>query len=198
MSLAEYKRDWRKKAKQLKRFNKPLGEFLKLKHVGVYDEYCEFFKTLDQQNPSAKDLTKTHAFKVWKENLKQEEEDENITTCEAPITLNTYFIKDPEPMQSPTIACAEQEIIYQAGLDPLSEAVQDVIVAHNIAPIDINQAPADDIIDQIINELEQEEALQPLLNEENDEQNTDEGIGLNLEDEVGDVFDFDEEVDFYF
>ena len=76
----EYKKQWRRKNKQDKRFNKPLNEYLKLKYENIYNEYCIFYKSLDEANPTAKDLTKTTAFINWKESLKGEadtEGDEN-------------------------------------------------------------------------------------------------------------------------
>ena len=188
MARALYKREWRKKAKNVKRYNKPLSEFLRLKHVNIYDEYNEFFERLDRQNPSARDLTKTETFRRWKKTLKEE----SITISEPPVTLNTYFIQESAQSSTATatIVRAEQEILYETHLDPLSQVVQDVVVSHNVDPIQINQA--DDIIDQIIEELEQEEAIQQMINVENQDENTDEGIGLNIEDEVGNLFDFDE------
>ena len=226
MSRAEYKKEWRRKNNEDRRFNRPLNEYLKLKHSHIYNEYCTFFKTLDEENPTAKDLTRTTTFRKWKQHLKgktsEDEQIENVYTegdendstdefDEPVIKLNTYFIKDPEAVQdeSVTFTAAEQELILQETVqvepDPLTEAVQELI-SPNTEGINIEFDQADNIIAEIINGLEQEEAIRELLNaEENNEllhpqhEDLDEGIGLNLEDEIGyEPFDFYQEIDFDF
>ena len=59
----KYLREWRKRSQNEKRFNKPLREYMELKYRDQYNEYCRFFKTLIENHPSAKDLTRTSTFR---------------------------------------------------------------------------------------------------------------------------------------
>ena len=202
----EYKKQWRQKNNKDKRFNKPLNEYLKLKHQDIYDEYCLFFKSLDEANPTAKDLTKTTGFRKWKENLKNE----NDQVDESPvIKLNMYIIQDPEKSlvddEPVTFITATQEVLSETSTqvnepDTFEAADEELFSEdNNRQEINIEFEQADNIIAEIINNLEQEDAVRELLNADvhplNDE--LDEGIGLNLEDEI-EPFDFYQEVDFDF
>ena len=229
ISRQEYKRRWRKNNSKDKRFNRPLNAFLKLKYKSIYEEYCDLFKSLDESNPSAKDLTKTTSFLRWKESLNGQTSEENtegdesdcpVEVDEPVIKLNTYIVKDPEKNQTEPVvfAAAIQEIIPPDTSTEESETVQSQTVEPDtlaaaaeelISPegvINIEFERADDIINEIIISLEQEEAIRGLLNaEQNNEvvhpqyQDADEGIGLNLEDEIDyELFDFAQEVDFGF
>ena len=73
-------------------------------------------------------------------------------------------------------------------------AAQEILPLDNI---DINQA--DNRIQQIIDELERDDALRGLLNEDQLVQDHDEGIALDVESELIDIiqpFDFELEVDY--
>ena len=179
---------------------------MKLKHQDIYDEYCLFFKSLDEANPTAKDLTKTTGFRKWKENLKNE----NDQVDESPvIKLNTYIIQDPEKSlvddEPVTFITATQEVLSETSTqvdepDTFEAADEELFSEdNNRQEINIEFEQADNIIAEIINNLEQEDAVRELLNADvhplNDE--LDEGIGLNLEDEI-EPFDFYQEVDFDF
>ena len=221
VSRGEYKKQWRQKNTKDKRFNKPLNQYLKLKYENIYDEYCMFYKSLDEANPTAKDLTKTAAFKKWKKNLKGNENE-----VDEPVKLNTYILKqhlDPEknqgdepitfvaatqellpadePTQLDTFAAATQELLSAdepTQPDTFSAAVEDLFSQNtNREEINIEFQQAHDIIAGIINDLEQEAAVRGLLNEVVHNNELDEGIGLNLEDEI-EPFDFYLEADFDF
>ena len=127
------------------------------------------------------------------------------------MVLNTYFFQQSPQPGTETVVRAEQEVIYET-VDPLTALVQDVIVSHGTEQNQLNEADdivdqiiadleqdesvhqlneADDIAYQIIADLEQDEAVRHLLHDENHDH--DEGIGLNLEDEIGELFDFGED-----
>ena len=105
LSKTEYKKEWRRKNKEDKRFNRPLKEYLKLKHSAIYGEYCTFFKVLDKLNPTAKDLTKTATFNEWKKQLNASDDEFGGPL----IKLNTYYVKD----DGETVTAATQELIAQ-------------------------------------------------------------------------------------
>ena len=48
-----------------RRFNDPLKLFIERKHPTIFMEYVEFYKYLDQLNPTRKDLVKSSTFKDW-------------------------------------------------------------------------------------------------------------------------------------
>ena len=200
---AQYKKWYRKKLQEEKRFNRVMKNYLQVKHSNIYEQCCEFYEYLNKRNPSAKDLTKSMTYKEWAKNHQAgEQNDEDVRS---PVKLVTFTIKDPE-LQSETVTfshvasetitspVAEEEDQSEVATDPLSVAIQDLFppVYEGFNDIEINQV--DNIIAEIINELEQDEAAQNLMNVENDQ---DEGIGLNLEDEIED-FNFNEEVGIYY
>ena len=43
-----------------------MREYFQLKHRDEYNEYCHFFKSLQQKHPNIKDLTRTSTYKNWK------------------------------------------------------------------------------------------------------------------------------------
>ena len=154
----EYKKQWRQKNNKDKRFNKTLNEYLKLKYRDIYDEYCLFFKSLDEANSTAKDLTKTTGFRKWKENLKNDQVDESPV-----IKLNTYIIKDPEKSlvddEPVTFIAATQEVLSETStqvdeLDTFEAAVEELFSEdNNRQEINIEFEQADDIIAEIISDL---------------------------------------------
>ena len=238
-SKATYKKKWRKQNYEEKRFNRMLKEYLRVKYENTFEEYCSFYLAVKEENPDAKDLTKTKTFRKWKRDAE---------AAKAPVKLVTYTIKDPE-LQSETVSFSgvvqeelhdetitfsgfvqdeheivthpevEQEPAQRQGPEmneePINiefdqaddiianiindleqdEAVRNTLNAQemNEEPINIEFDQADDIIANIINDLEQDEAVRNMLNaQENDQpQDADEGIDLNVEDELEYVlFDF--------
>ena len=223
---ASYGREWRKNNYIEKRFNKPLREYMELKYRDIYNEYCWFFKSLDEQHPSAKDLTKTTTYKNWKRRqLNCESSDDESKTAEAELDQNEAELDQNEAEIEPAevendhvevetepaevendhveVETAEVENdhaeVENDHADVLTVALEETL-SPGINNIDINQV--DNIIQQVINELEQDEAVRELLN--NDElmnphyQDEDEGIGINVDTELEDIiepFDYELEVE---
>ena len=200
---ASYIKQWRKKEKKEKRFSRPLREYLELKHRDIYCEYCHFFKSLDEQYPSAKNLTKTPAYKNWKNRqLNCESDDEN--KAEHKPTEAEH--KPTEAEHKPTEAehepaeVAEQVEIETTELENNHTDILSLAMPESLSPdinIDINKA--DEIIQRIINELEEEGVIRDILNNDDDELvNEDEGISLNVEMELESIvepFDYQLEVE---
>ena len=139
---------------------------------------------MDERHPQAKDLTKTSTYKRWKRELMgQQQENEPSTSHEQESEAD----EAAEPSTS-----HEQESEADEAAEPSNGYLDNV----------------DNVIREIINELEQDEAVRNLLAERDalgDDElviphyvEHDEGIGLNLEDELEDIFepfDFQEEVE---
>ena len=214
-SRAIYVRRWRENNYKDKRFNKPLREYIELKYGDIYNEYCSFFKSLDEQHPSSKDLTKTQTYRKWKNELLNDEstesEDETDTTHNQidpaePDVLTAIEPAEPDTTDNQTEPAEPDTTDNQ--IDPAEPDVLTVTIQETLSPvvnginIDINEV--DNIIEQMINEFEQDDAIPDLLNQNNDElvhphyQNGDEGIGLDIETELEDIiepFDYNLEVE---
>ena len=204
-SKGEYKKMWRRKNREEKRFNKPLNKYLKVKHANVYDEYCAFFKSLDEKNPTARDLTKTSTFKKWKRKQQNNSDDEST------IKLVTYHLNGPgaETVTAATVEEISRETDEHDDDDEGNNAEQQYDEGNNAEQQydEGNNAEQQhdegnnaeqhvDIIQQIINEIELDQDLYNILNdgEPQHEDLADEGIGLNIEDEIVDPFDFELEL----
>ena len=195
-SKGEYKKMWRRKNREEKRFNKPLNKYLKVKHANVYDEYCAFFKSLDEKNPTARDLTKTSTFKKWERKQRNDSDDEST------IKLFTYHLNGPgaETVTAATVEEISRETDEHDDDDEGNNAEQQYDEGNNAEQQhdEGNNAEqhAGNIIQQIINEIELDQDLRNILNgdEPQHEDLADEGIGLNIEDEIVDPFDFELEL----
>ena len=203
---AKAARRWRTTNRLKKRYDGPLREFIKIKYNDIYQEYDEFYKLLDERHPDVRDLWKSRTFKKWAKRVRdqQQTESESTESCnedEVPAVQNPPH----EERQSLDILSAAIQQTLPEGLPAqVSESLQERLP---VIP-EFDQNEADQIIDQIINDMEQDEAVQALLNpvvdqimrNDNNDQinsNDDEGIELNFEDEI-DVqpFDYNLEVDF--
>ena len=182
---------------------------MELKHRDNYNEYCHFFKTLIQKHPNAKDLTRTSTYKEWKRRqLNCEASDAETTETELTQNESETEIGPAEPAESETeIGPAEPVESKTEHTEPENEHPDALTVAiqETLPPaidnIDINQV--DNIIQQVIDELEQFEAVRELFND--DElvhpryQDNDEGIDLDVELELEAIiepFDYELEVGF--
>ena len=119
---ATYKRHWRRQNYKEKQFNKIANEYLKIKYTNIYEELREFYNNLKQQNPTAKDLTKTKEFTRWK---KQQEE----TATSSRVELNTYIIENPElQLDQITFSELHKETVQEYTVaDSYEAAVQDLL-----------------------------------------------------------------------
>ena len=211
-------REWRVHKREKRRFNTLLSGFISVKYDSIYSEYSDFFNSLNQTHPEARDLTKTKTYKKWK---KEQESSalpgESVETVphDRPETFDSL------PVQ-PDVLPAVNEILQDlpnedfthdrsehpepfnslpAQPDVLSAVVDEILPANDA--VNINEV--DDIIDEIINDLQQDDVIRDLLNAENNGElvrphyeDEDEGIGLNTETELEYVlepFDYELEVE---
>ena len=241
----KYAREWRKSTYEEKRFNKPLRQFLELKYRDVFNEYNWFYRSLNDQYPDAKDLTKTKVFKAWKsrqlncESSDDEPPESEHTETERNETepgeaerseteVNQTERNETEPDEAersetevnqternetePDEAERSETKVNQternetepdeAGRSALSIALEETVPNDNfdIGDLDIDQI--DTIIQRVINELEEEEAVRDLLNDNQlvqpNYQDQDEGIDLDIDLELAAIiepFDYQLEVE---
>ena len=209
----KYAREWRKSTYEEKRFNKPLRQFLELKYRDVFNEYNWFYRSLNDQYPAAKDLTKTKVFKAWKsrqlncessddeppesehtETERNETEPDEAGRSETEVNQTERNETEPdEAGRSETEPVAEQ--IETESTDPLTAAMQETLPPY-IENMSIDQA--ENIIQQIIYELQQDDAAQGIFNDGEVTQDNDEGIDLDIETELEGIvepFDYELEVE---
>ena len=209
-------RQWRSKTRQNKRFDGTLKEFIKVKYNGIFDEYVQFYNMLNKRHPNSRLLYKTRTFRKWARTVQEDQTTESgseeiqdgrtvevqLDSCQDEATQNQLDISYED--QAPQL-----DIISVA----LQQALSEVPVPDQEALLHDNNA-----VEAIINELEQDEAIQAILdpvvddilnghNNEFDDilnnnevnQDDDEGIGLNLVDEIEfdiEPLDYNLEVDF--
>ena len=145
---------------------------------------------MDQQYPSSKDLTKTPAFKNWKSRqLNCESSDDEPAEAESNM-LSAEQIQ-PEPVE--------------AESNMLSAAAEGLFPPDNVDVNDLDIDQIDNIIQQVINELETDEAARRVLNDDEivhpQYKDQDEGIGLDVQSELNAIlepFDYSEAEGFDF
>ena len=229
-------RQWRCTTRQRKRFDGTLKEFIKVKYNAIFDEYVEFYNLLDKKYPNMRELSKTRMFKKWAKTVREEQTTESgsegsqvegsvevqpcLDSCQDEAAPNQLV--DQLDISYQDEAAPDQLINQQASqLDILSVALQEAL--SGVIPVRDQEAVLDDnnVVEDIISELEQDEAIQAILdpviddimnghddeihdilNNHNNEvnQDDDEGIGLNLVDEIEfdiEPLDYNLEVDNY-
>ena len=219
--IAKYARGWRKENYLEKRFNKPLREFLEIKYRDTYNEYCWFFRSLNEKHPDSKDLTKTKTFKEWKrrqlncqssddepeqseaETGPNEPEQSEVETGPNEPEQSEVETGPNEPEQSEVETGPNETEQSEAESDHPVSDILSVAINETLPPDNnIDNYNIDNIIQQVINELEQDEAIRHLLNHEEfvhpHYQYEDEGIELDVETELEAViepFDYQLEVE---
>ena len=128
-SKLEYKKSWRKRNYEEKRFNKVLSKYLKLKHGNIYEECCGFFKILNEKNPSVRDLTKTAMFKRWEAKQQQHDSDDDEA-----IMLYTYHLRPGS------------ETVTKATIDQISQ--KDILDQHDVEANNGEQQHGHDHVDE--------------------------------------------------
>ena len=183
-------RRWRVTTGLKKRFDGPLREFIRLKHTEIYNEYNEFYIHLDKENPRVRDLTKTKMFKEWVKTRQQHQSPESPTEF-PPVQT--------ESQNDISLRSIVQETLPEGIPEEVSVSLNEILPPVN-QQNDVN-------LQDLINELEQDEAIRNILDPVVDDMferynaqlttNDDEGIELNIMDEI-DVqpLDFELEVNF--
>ena len=206
---AKAARNWRKVTSQRKKFEGTMKEFLKVKYLNIYNEYVHFHNVLDTRYPDTRELFKTPDFKKWATEIRQDR------STQSEITTIRHKDQSTQSEVQPIVSFQDQ--FNQRQDDQLSSDVLSVALHETLSQVIPPQDQGlDDDIEKIINELEQDNAVQAILDpfvdavldhrnqlddiiqQDNDlKPNDDEGIELNLEDEIEvEPFDYNLEVDF--
>ena len=201
--MAVYCRQWRSRTGKKRRFNDVVREYIELKHNTIFEEARQFFQALEEKHPDSKNLLKTKTFKEWKKRITNPvEETDDGDESENQQVNNRDEAPTSEPSEQPQREGTDDPDETTTTADILPCLVEELIPSN--ACESFNQA--DDIIQGIIQDLEQDQAVRDLLNglEDDDDlvqphyQEEDEGIGLNVETELDAIlepFDYDLEVE---
>ena len=203
-------REWRVERREKRRFNTLLSGYINIKYQDIYNECCQFYDLLNQTYPEKHDLTKTREYKRWKTELTKDESSESgedNDTGPATATRTESTTARAEPMQDiaeiavePTTATRTESTTVRA--EPMQDILQ--IAAEGLLPDSPEiRNDIDNIIDDIIRDLRQEDALGAILDNDDDlvqphYMDEDEGIGLNVETELDAIiepFDYELEVE---
>ena len=221
-SKTEYKRAWRKKTREERQFSKVLKKYLKTKHVSIYEECCTFFRFLSEKNPTAKDLTKTRTFRKWEEKATRSDSDDEpimMFTYNVKPGAETVTLASVEGISRNDISDNnnsdegqqhEHNEVRNNGEQQHNYNEQNNIIEQVVNELEMDQVQQagqqhdyneqNNIIEQIVNELEMDQELYAALNGDEPQHGgfaEDEGIDLNIEDEIVDPFDVELEMDLY-
>ena len=173
---AKQSRVYRKNQKEQKRFEAPLRQFIEIKYKNIFQEYVELYNRMDAQNPTKNDLKKSELFKRWKE---ENQKKANM------VDILSKAIKE-------TIEGSENNVDNSIDSEWSSDSEDEASGAEH------EESEGDQLwqdegmlaaqqVDALVNEMIIDDELRALLNTEPE---NDEGIELNVEDEL-DIEDFD-------
>ena len=195
-------RRWRSNAKEKRQFNALIAEYVQYKHSNIYDECSQLYKSLCEKHPNAQNIVKTRTFKRIIEDFKEaaNEEEEPVAAAED-LTVDRHVEEKEEPVANEADQheepVANEPVANEAAAAPVANeaAAQSIISAAleeslgyehvNINEIN-NIENIENIINEVINDLEQDEVIRDMMDQYVQPQYEieDEGIGLNLEDEI--------------
>ena len=197
MSLSQSRRavearHWRIGIREKRRFNTLVSDFINVKYPDIYDESCQFYKSLNKRYPKKHNLTKTREYKQWKSEivnapLSQSEEDNATESSEEIVSEATAATTEPvdteEIVSETTAATTEpvdsEEIVSEATAattEPVDSGgiafeatgpTQNILqaAAEDLIPDNLeNLDDIDNIIDNIIMDLEQDDVVRDYLN----------------------------------
>ena len=220
---AKQSRVYRRNQREQKRFEAPLREFIEIKYKYAFQEYVELYKRMDAQNPGKIDLKKTEMFKQWKISNQQsssdiltvairetigqdcneaEQSEGNVSEDSEAEQSEGNVSEDSEAEQSEGNVSEDSEAEQSEGnVSEDSEAEQsegNVSEDSEAEQSETNQGLlAAQQVDALVNDMIIDDELRALLNvEEPEEPEVDEGIELNIFDEIDiEPFDFRLEVE---
>ena len=225
MNLSQSKRaiearEWRVGYRQKRRFNSLLSDYVSVKYDDIYTECSKFYKSLDEANPETRDLTKTKAYKKWKNEYIANKEtcqdietsnDEQCRSCQVDSTSSQDVESNDElccsyqPDSTPVEDQPDQDLPVNNPtetpeeaneIDILSATVEEILPQNSMDINDVNN-----IINDIINELQQDPDIQNIFEDQLVQpqyEDEDEGIGLNVQSELEAIvepFDYNLEVE---
>ena len=185
-------RRWRVNAKEKKRFNTVVAEYVHLKYNDIYNECSQLYQTLNEKYPDAANLTKTRTFKRMIEDHNDESNqveparDDDVASVETDVAdepvrdevndvtgVQTDVADEPVRDEVNDVAGVQVDVADEpvrdevARAEPdniLSVAIQETLSGHGYGNINEIQN-IDNVIDDILNELEENDSVRDILND---------------------------------
>ena len=197
---AVVERQRRSRVRDQRRMNTLTVDFVSVKYPDVYEEACQFYRSLNRRHPKKHNLTKTHEYKLWKTGIVNDQDSEDGSNGDNNLAGSAESTEQAAPISAGQIPGGETDETSRASQNIIQEAAEGFDI-DNVADF----GAVDDIINEIIVDLQQDDILNEYLNAERagelvrpryEEEN--EGIGLNVETELQAVlepFDYEIEVE---
>ena len=164
---AAYQRNSRLSKFNARRFNNPLRVFIERKYPGIFAEYTEIYEQLCREYPHKKNLERTSMFRQWLETVNPPE------THPPPGNIINQALQEALGGE------AEQQVQPVDGTND-SHGQQDPPLQEQ------GPSPLFNEIEELLNEIEAYPDIGDVIGPQ--ETNEDEGIELNIEDEIyGDI-----------
>ena len=184
---ARQSRIYRRNQKEQKRFEAPLREFIEIKYKDIFEEYTELYNQMVAENPKKKNLNKSKTFKRWK----------TTNQHSNPNDILSRAMRETLEKETPVLPEIEQAEESEAGQNQAEQSETEQQAEESEAGE--NQAEQSETeqderllaaqqLDDLVNQMAFEDELRAIL----EEPEQDEGIELNIHDELGiDIEPFD-------
>ena len=192
----------RKERQENRRFNDPLKLFIERKYKEIFKEYQELYKVIAEENPGRRDYTTSNAFRKWLDS--HPERNENMNSPSKNPLLVPEIVLEPISFLSTTKETSSEQrsdVLTQTIGETLNEAVHTTPheeIPEEPFPNQLPQVNDFELANQIINELIADEELRNFIEEANINTDNDEGIELNIYEEINmdiEPFNYDLEVE---
>ena len=205
---AKQSRVYRRNQRNQKRFEAPLKEFIEIKYKSIFQEYVALYNQMDSENPDKINLKKTEIFKQWKRANEQvnpdilslairetiEQDRSETNECEANNSDNECEANNESEANNSDneYEANNSDNEYETNNSDNeydannSDNEYEATAAENQEVLNEGMLAAHQV-DALVNEMIIDDELRALLNTEPED---DEGIELNLYDEL-DIQDFD-------
>ena len=217
-------RKWRIAAREKRRINTVIAEYVRVKHEGIYVKCTEFYNRVVDEYPQAQNLIKMQEFREMLEKetaTASEQTHETATTSEqthetATASEQTHETATTSEQTHETATTSEQTHETATASEQTHETetttvtigntyVEPGLIMNEYIITEAMNGTIGDIIDDGIDRVEDmETVVNNIIRDLEDvepaifESIEDEGIGLNTEDEVGNLLhDFDIDVDIH-
>ena len=220
-------RKWRIDAREKRRLNTVVTEYVRLKHKDIYNQCKQFYDSVVEDYSQNQNLTKTQEFRCMMEKyirLEDQIPEEPAVSCDEGENINSPAVSSdiqpvviqPEAASTDIIEenVAIAESYVEDGLmmnryvvqpekpdDPLASIIHDTLGDIQQNQILYDAENVEGIVNEIIAGLELVEPNifdEPEQQQQQHQQAEDEGIELNFEDEIEfDLFDFNIDEDIY-
>ena len=192
---AKQSRIYRRNQRNQIRFEAPLREFIEVKYNNIFQEYVALYNQMDAENPNKINLKRTEIFKQWKTS------NEHLSSDILSVAIRETIDQDCNGASVVDVSEADgNESEANGGQSETDEDESEANGDESETDEDGGEADVSGVnegllaaqqVDDLVNQMMLDDEIRELLEPEDDE-----GIELNIEDEVDvEPFDYSLEVD---